>query len=123
MPRRQLREGVGLPAEDFGDQFLVGFIAQTPPCPSASPATRHNCLLIRTDSPTVTSFRQISALGTLRPKMTKKEGGEIGSHHSIRGFNLADQTTQSPKGGSRSLYLNLMIGSESRLQLSPSRSL
>src|ERR1700722_20424282 len=68
MPRCQLREGVGLPAEDFGDQFLVGFVAQSPPCPSASPATQHNCLLIRTDSPTVTGFRQISARERKSPK-------------------------------------------------------
>ena len=47
----------------------------------------------------------------------------MASHHRIREFNLANQTTPRPKAGSRSLYLKLMIGSDSRLQLSPSRSL
>ena len=44
----KLGKSVVLPAEDFGYQFLVGFGAQSPPCPSTRRATQHNCLLIRT---------------------------------------------------------------------------
>ena len=51
--------------------------------------------------------------------MTKKEKGEIASHHRIREFNLANQTTPRPKAGSGSLYVNLMIGSESRFTIEP----
>src|SRR5260370_36915935 len=61
MPPGQLGKGVFMPAEDFGYQFLVGFVAQTLPRPSKRRATQHNCLLIRTDSTTVTDFRRIYA--------------------------------------------------------------
>jgi hypothetical protein len=47
MPRRKFGEGVGIPAEDFGYQFLVGFGAQSPPCPATRREAQHNCLLIR----------------------------------------------------------------------------
>src|ERR1700722_11537851 len=61
MPPGQFGKGVVVPAENFGYQFLVGFVAQTLPCPSERRATQHNCLLIRTDSPTVTGVRRIYA--------------------------------------------------------------
>src|SRR5271156_4479856 len=79
MARRQLGKRVDLPAEDFGYQFLVGFGAQTPPCPSASPATQHNCLLIRIDSLTVTVFA-LFAPGTDSTMALNTAENLLGSH-------------------------------------------
>src|SRR6266481_5852214 len=60
MPPRKLAERISLPGKDFCYQFLVGFVRQSPPCPSSRRQTQHNCSLIRIIQLTVTHFlRQI----------------------------------------------------------------
>jgi len=54
MPRRKFGEGVGIPAEDLGYQFLVGLGAQSPPCAATRRKAQHNCLLIRIIAASVT---------------------------------------------------------------------
>jgi hypothetical protein len=56
MPRRKFGERVGIPAEDFGYQFLVGLDAQSRPCPAARREAQHNCLLIRIIAASVTGI-------------------------------------------------------------------
>ena len=87
MPPGKLGKSVILPAEDFGYQFLVGFGAQSPPCPSTRRATQHNCLLIRTVPPTVTRF-----FADFPPP-----SGDA-SDHRIRELNRLGQTNPKPYG-------------------------
>ena len=56
MPRRKFGEGIGIPAEDLGYQFLVGLGAQSPPCPATRREAQHNCLLIRIIAASVTGI-------------------------------------------------------------------
>lgn len=81
MPRRELGESISVPAEDLDNQFLVGFGAQSSPCPATRRQTQHNCLLIRITSPTVTQiFAQFMPSGTI--SFTRKIAPEINNSGS-----------------------------------------
>jgi hypothetical protein len=94
MPRCELGERVSVPAEDLDYQFLVGFGAQSPPCPATRRQTQHNCLLIRISSLTVTQiFAQSMPSGTRL--FTREIGPEI--NNSVSNIEKVRQI-ESPLG-------------------------
>src|SRR6266404_9292439 len=80
MSPRKLAERISLPGKDFRYQFLVGFVRQSPPCPSSRRQTQHNCSLIRIIQLTVTRFLgQILHLRFRRVTLTGWRRSEAGA--------------------------------------------